>query len=473
MKNDISHQMQQQQKTKLFQGIQNQSNSDKRRLYYKLKTDIKTHVSDRSILDNWHHHELQEANLPQKLESHKIGLISFWHYGKENGFHRSHSFIVPEPKPFKDINVKKNNNDRMSYLFTSREREVFFFCAKLDRLCKEATVSLLTESIDDDDDDVSSNIHNIHKNQFSSQSDLRAGFTISRSDSTISEKSPPGKSLNDDKNSLKICIIKPNRPRGVLTEEDEGLEQYCEVYPINVLSTLYAHITNGTYHSDSKDKEISFLNPEPVLFKDGAGQRILAYSHFEIDDFAPCIFLHDLKLNQTIAKAVGGEVFLDFAPSPDFKHEGRISFFTHDNWFNQELEQLQTEEEILQKLEELEKNRSRPIVVAVVLDTEKCRKAALQQGPAMIMRNQTIDSFNESVNRKDIKYSPRLIYNKSDFIVGFKEKNILLNRFSKITSLPIKRDQDGSLLEFAITQEVMKEDGQQTWLFKRSKRDLI
>ena len=78
---------------------------------------------------------------------------------------------------------------------------------------------------------------------------------------------------------------------------------------------MFRHITEGTYSIKKKDK--SFLNPEPVLFTDGYGHKLLAFSHFRYDKFAPCIYIHDLKENKTIAKAHGGEVFLDFCPLPD------------------------------------------------------------------------------------------------------------------------------------------------------------
>lgn len=89
--------------------------------------------------------------MPDRLASDTIGLISFWQYEKVNGFSRCHSFIVPEPKPFKDINAHKHINDRMSYLFTSRDNEVFFFCAGLNRECADQTVTLYSSSSDDDD----------------------------------------------------------------------------------------------------------------------------------------------------------------------------------------------------------------------------------------------------------------------------------------------------------------------------------
>ena len=66
--------------------------------------------------------------MPGYLAKETIGLIQFWEYDSESGFQRNHSFIVPEPKAFNDIVAHKNMQDRKSYLLTSRENKVFFFC---------------------------------------------------------------------------------------------------------------------------------------------------------------------------------------------------------------------------------------------------------------------------------------------------------------------------------------------------------
>ena len=65
---------------------------------------------------------------------------------------------------------------------------------------------------------------------------------------------------------FRICIIKQS-DNGF--SKNDTLEGNCEYFPIDEDSHLFEHITQGTYFL--KKKEMSFLNPEPVLFTDGLG----------------------------------------------------------------------------------------------------------------------------------------------------------------------------------------------------------
>ena len=133
---------------------------------------------------------------------------------------------------------------------------------------------------------------------------------------------------------------------------------------------------------------------------------------------------------------MGGEVFLDFVPKPDFPAEGRFTFFSHKNWFERELTPLQDKDEIEAKLREIESESSVPIVVGVMINMETCRK--MRKKVYKILRN---DSLAEEQNINTMSFSsPRLQYPPEDYIVGFGEKRMLLCRNSKIMSLPIKRD---------------------------------
>lgn len=66
--------------------------------------------------------------MPEYLANDTIGLITFWQYESTGTFQRNNSFIVPEPKAFYDTMRVNNINDRISYLHTGRDGEVFFFC---------------------------------------------------------------------------------------------------------------------------------------------------------------------------------------------------------------------------------------------------------------------------------------------------------------------------------------------------------
>ena len=69
-----------------------------------------------------------------------------------------------------------------------------------------------------------------------------------------------------DFKKFRICII---RQSGNGFSKNDTLEGNCEYFTIDEESHLCDHIKHGTYFL--KKKEMSFLNPEPVLFTDGLG----------------------------------------------------------------------------------------------------------------------------------------------------------------------------------------------------------